>query len=123
MTFSKEDKSAWQASEIMQELEIIARNNGIDIPEEAYKPLLDKETEESSWEEEDENVEKLIDAVVKFEDEDKEDEEKKEIFSSYNKELLDNIEKISYQLADKSSIKAAYRIERVLQNIKALLEK
>jgi len=123
MTFSKEDKSAWQASEIMQELEIIARNNGIDIPEEAYKPLLDKEAEEKTWEEEDENVEKLTDAVDKFEDEDKEDEEKKEIFSSYNKELLDNIEKISYQLADKSSIKAAYRIERVLQNIKVLLEK
>jgi len=113
MTFSKEDRAAWADSEVMKELEKVAKN--IDL-------------EEKSWEEDD-DTEKLIDAVEEFE-EPKEEEEKSfdqdemldALFEAHGSDLLVNIEKISYKLIDKSNIKGAYKVERAFQSIKDILE-
>jgi len=128
MSFSKEDTAAWKDSEVMRELEKLA----IDTD------LLETE-EEPSWEDESDE-EKLTDAVEEFsgpeeelqettselpETEPKETSDEDlvtELLATYNKNLLYNIEKLSHILADKTNIKAAYKVERTIQNIKALLE-
>ena len=124
MTFSKEDTAAWMNSEVMQELEKIAAVGGLDVSEEAFQPI----EEETLWEEED-DTEKLVDAVEEFQKGDEESDEDvatkdpvDELLAAHQKNLVGAIEKLSWQLADKSKIKAAYKVERVLQNIKALME-
>ena len=124
MTFSKEDKAAWQNSEVMRELEKIAALGGLEVSEEAFEPI-----EEEEWEDED-DTEKLVDAVEKFQEEGGEElgedapteDPVDELLAAHQKNLIDAIEKLSWQLADRSRTAAAYKVERVLQNIKALAE-
>jgi len=127
MTFSKEDRAAWQNSEVMRELEKIAAMGGLEVSEEAFQPI-----EEEEWEDED-DTEKLVDAVEQFQEgsegpggelgEDAPTEDPvDELLAAHQKNLIDAIEKLSWQLADRSRIIAAYKIERVLQNIKVLAE-
>lgn len=129
MTFSKEDKAAWQNSEVMRELEKIAAMGGLEVSEEAFEPI-----EEEEWEDED-DTEKLVDAVEKFQEgsegpgEELEVGEKTEtedpvdeLLAAHQRNLIDAIEKLSWRLADRSRTVAAYKVERALQNIKALAE-
>jgi hypothetical protein len=123
MTFSKEDKAAWMNSEVMHELEKIALAGGLEVSEEAFQPI-----EEEEWEDED-DTEKFVDAVEKFQEGDEklgEDAPTKdpidELLAAHQKILTDAIEKLSWQLADRSRVEAAYKVERALQNIKALME-
>jgi hypothetical protein len=131
MTFSKEDNAAWLASEVMQQLEKLAKDDGIDASQEAYEPIASDEDDASTWEDEDnaEKLEKVVDELQlakspqeqdKTQDDDAEKIEK--VLESHKKNLFDNIEKISYELIDKSNIKAAYKVECALQSIKVLLE-
>lgn len=124
MTFSKEDKAAWMDSEVMRELEKIAMEGGLEVSEEAFQPI----EEEALWEEEDDTG-KLIDAVEEFQGAGEESETDlltedpvDKLLAAHQGNLVDAIQKLSWQLADKSKIKAAYKIERALQNIKALME-
>jgi len=122
MTFSKEDKAAWMDSEVMRELEKIAMEGGLEVSEEAFQPI----EEEALWEEEDDTG-KLIDAVEEFQGEEPEaylltEDPVDKLLAAHQGKLVDVIQKLSWQLADKSKIKAAYKIERALQNIKALME-
>lgn len=126
MTFSKEDKAAWQASEIMAELEKMAMNGEIDLPDEAFLPVGEEEdSDEEEWEDE-ELAKQLGTAADELsgdeEDEDVINEEEAELLESLNSNLFDQISKISCELADKSNIKGAYKVERALQSIKTLLE-
>jgi hypothetical protein len=112
MTFEKEDRAAWMDSEVMLELEKLAASGEFEVSEDAFQPI-----EEESWEDED-DTEKLVDAVEEFQEtKDPIDE----LLAAHQKNLIDAIEKLSWQLADKSKTKAAYKMERTLQNIKALV--
>jgi hypothetical protein len=113
MTFSKEDKAAWLDSEVMSELEKLSGDVLNGPPAEAFQPI---KHEESTWEEE--NLEEqLVTAVDKF----NEPTFEEEIHIAYNKSLFKNLEKVAHNLSDKSNIKAAYRVERSLNELKALL--
>jgi hypothetical protein len=108
MTFSREDRAAWENSEIMKELEKYAED--VLVPEEP----------EESWEEEDwedPEEEELIDAVDEFNEPSLEEE----LSIAHHKMLLVKLNRLAEHYADESNIKVAYRIERAVQNIKALL--
>jgi len=133
MTFEKEDKAAWLNSEVMREFEKIAAAGGLEVSEEAFEPI------DEEWEEEDDTG-KLIDAVEEFQGSGEESGEElseesgeepedvmtedpiDELLIAHQRSLIGAIEKLSWQLADKSKTKAAYKVERTLQNIKALME-
>jgi hypothetical protein len=118
MTFSKEDHAAWENSEIMQELEKLAEDV-FSPPAEAYQPIVEKE--QKVWEEEDwSDEQKLIDAADELVNEN-DDSFEKELRVAYNQRLLSRLEKLAQQLADKANIKAAYRVERAIEELKALL--
>jgi len=114
MTFSKEDKAAWLDSEVMRELEKFGGDilNG-PLPE-AFQPL---EKEAEAWEDEDLES-KLVEAVEEFE---KPASVEEEFVIAHNKSLLTNIEKVAHRLSDEANIKAAYRVERSLKELKTLL--
>lgn len=118
MTFSKEDRAAWENSEIMQEFEKLAEDV-LNPPAEAYQPIPEKE--EKVWEEEDwSDEQKLVDTAEELSNQD-DDSFEKELRVAYNERLLSRLEKIAEQLADKSNIKAAYRVERTIQELKTLM--
>ena len=123
MTFSKEDKAAWNDSEIMQHLEKIAKRDNIlnGPPKEAFQPIVaedQKEDEEEIWEEEEINPEskERTDEMIRDED------LKKELEKVYSNNLIKKLNKISGLLASNSQIQTAYRIERALNKIKEILE-
>jgi len=114
MTFSREDRAIWEKSEVMQELEKFA-DDVLNPSAEAYQPIT---TDENKWEEEDWSDEKkLVDAADELLDNSFE----KEMIVANNNRLIYGLEKIAEQLADLSNIKAAYRVERTIQELKALL--
>jgi len=104
MVFAPEDKRAWQDSQVMLELEKIAKEydllNG--PPKEAFEPI---EEESESWEEEDLPPDKLA-------------PDKSAAFSAESGRLMANLLKLAYDLADAEETKAAYRIERALRALK-----
>ena len=103
MTFSKEDKAAWNDSEVMREFEKYAEELIKDEPEK----------DEDSWEEEEESFVKSLESfedVKSFKDELKE---------AYDVTLISNIEKIANKV---SSEKATYKIEMVIHKLKELLK-
>lgn len=108
MVFAPEDKRAWQNSEIMAELEKVARaTNLLDNPgppPEAFQPIPEKEAR--SWEEEDEPLAADFGALREAE------------LSTPRCRLMDEIERMACQLAGAGHIKAAYRLERALAAIK-----
>jgi hypothetical protein len=115
MTFSKEDKAAWLDSEVMRELEKFGKDVLNGPPPEAFRPL---ERKAEAWEDEDLEG-KLAEAVEEFEKPVASVEE--EFVAAYNRSLLKNIEKVAHRLSDKANIKAAYRVERSLKELKVLL--
>lgn len=117
MTFSKEDKAAWLNSEIMQELEKLAEDVLNGPPSEAFQPIENVAAAET-WEDED-LEEKITEAVEEFEQPTV--PIKEEFVIAYNQRLLTNIEKIAHRLSDQRNITAAYRVERSLRQLKALL--
>jgi len=127
MTFSKEDKAAWQDSEIMREFERIAKEQDVlgGPPPEAFQPV-GVEEDEKTWEEDDDK-DKLLDAVdelgVAQNEESPVDVETlpRELLKAYTTNLLTNLEKVSYDLASGSKMKAAYRIDRTLHKINSLM--
>ena len=116
MTFSKEDRVVWERSEVMQELEKLA-DDVLNPSAEAYQPIV--MGEQKAWEEEDwSDEDRLVDAADKLLNE---DSFEKELHVAYNERLISRLEKLAEQLADQSNIKAAYRVERTVQELKALL--
>lgn len=114
MTFSKEDRAAWNDSEVMQELEKLA--DLMDPPTEAYQPV---EVNPDSWEDENwSDEEKLVDAADELINP---NSFEKEMRIAYNNRLIFKLEKIAEHLADKSNIKAAYRVETAIQKLRVLL--
>ncbi len=116
MPFSKEDKAAWLDSEVMRELENFSADVLNGPPVEAFQPIT---AGEKVWEEED-LQEQLITTVDEF-NEPKEPSLEEELRIAYNKSLFKNLEKVAHSLSDKSNIKAVYRIERSLNELKVLL--
>jgi hypothetical protein len=117
MTFSKEDQAAWENSEVMREFEKFA-DDVLNPTAEAYQPIA---TEGKTWEEEDWSDEKkLIDAADELLGKDDSSFEE-ELHVAYNKKLIYGLEKLAEELVSKSNIKAAYRVERTAQKLKALL--
>ena len=130
MTFSKEDKSAWMNSEIMQELEKIARETGVleGPPAEAFLPIeteedteIEEPKDEEVWEEEDEDEEKLMSAIEEL-GLVEEPDLKEEFSEAYATNLISNLEKLAHQYATQSKMRASYRIERAIFNLKTLRE-
>lgn len=109
MTFSKEDKSAWNNSEVMYELEKYAEKVLEGPPAEAFSPV-----EESGWEEE--NFEK---ALEEFESPAEKENIKEELQKAFSKLLINNLKKISNKFIDKSNIKIAYRIDQSIWEIES----
>ena len=116
MTFSKEDKAAWLNSEVMRELEKLGEEVLSGPPAEAYQPI--GEIEDKGWEDESPE-DRLANAAEEF----NEPSLKEELVIAYNKSLLNGIEKVAHRLSDMANIKAAYRVEQSLKEIKALLRK
>ncbi len=102
----------------MQEFEKLA-DEVLSPSAEPYQPIETKE--EKSWEEENlSDEQKLIDAADELLNED-DDSFEKEMHIAYHQRLISGLEKLAEQLADQSKIKAAYRVERAVQELKALL--
>jgi len=116
MTFSKEDKAAWLDSEVMRELENFSADVLNGPPAEAFQPIT---AGEKVWEEED-LQEQLITAVDEF-NKPEEPSFKEELHVAYNKSLFRSLEKVAHNLSNKSNIKAVYRVERSLNELKVLL--
>lgn len=127
MTFSKEDKAAWQDSEIMREFERIAMEQNVlnGPPPEAFQPVGEEEDEEELWEEED-NEDKLLSAVNELgiaEEEQSDDTTlSSELLKMHTSRLLENLKKVASNLAVNSKMRVAYRIERTIYNLQALEE-
>lgn len=124
MSFAKEDKAAWLSSEIMQEFEKIAREQGVldGPPPEAFLPIgkeaQPEEEEDPGWE--DESQGDFEDALEEFESD--ANDLQSEFHLAYNENLFSNLEKLAHQLAEKSNIKAAYRVEQTLFKLKDILK-
>lgn len=114
MSFSNEDKAAWLSSEIMKELEKYAGDVLVGPPEEAFKPI---ETDEHNWEEED-----FEEALEEFEKPNSDIIEdlnmKNELLAAYNISIIDNLQKLASNFAEKSNIRTAYMIEQVVCELK-----
>lgn len=112
MTFSKEDKSAWSNSEVMLELEKLAKENDLlsEPSKELYEPIEIEDNDK--WE--DEDLEDFKKALSDFE----EPSFEKELHIAYDKKLFSTLEKIASDFANKSNIKVAYRIESTLNKLK-----
>jgi hypothetical protein len=113
MDFSIEDKVAWHNSEIMKELEKYADDVLNGPPEEAFKPI---KTDENSWEEED-----FEDALEEFEKPNSEilestekNDMTKDLHIAYNIAIINNLQKLASNFAEKSNIRTAYRIEQTV---------
>lgn len=124
MSFAKEDKAVWNSSEVMQELEKIAKeNNMFETPSEAYEPIGEKE-DEKDWEEE--SLSEALEEFEKSEEEMEEEMEEDSIIPEYNKAynnaLFSHLQRIASKLAENSNIKTAYRIEQTIHNLKDILE-
>lgn len=106
MAFSKEDKQAWNDSEVMLELEKIAEMSFI--------------PKEEGWEEEGleealENFEKPAEEILN--ELDKEDFNK-ELHLAHNDLIFSTLQKIAESFIKKSNIKVAYRIEQTIAELK-----
>ena len=111
MGFSKEDKAAWLNSEVMVELEKFADDIFGGPPEEAFKPLEEKEWEDEDFEDALEEFEKPGPEVLK---EIEENNMTKDLRAAYNIAVLNNLQKLASIFAKKSNIKTAYRIEQTV---------
>lgn len=81
MAFSKEEQQIWFGSEVMRELERIARERGdmFETPIEAYQPIKTADEGDPNFEDEGGDEEKLLDALKEFEDDPELTEETKSI--------------------------------------------
>jgi len=128
MKFSKEDKAAWNDSEIMWHFERIAREENIldGPPPEAYLPIELDETElepEPSWEDEEvsndvgeDRIDNMLDEIALELESDSEED----LFKPAN-QLIDRLQKIAHDLAFNSKMKSALRVERAIYKIKNLI--
>ena len=146
MTFSKEDKAAWDSSEVMRELEKLAEDVLKGTPDEAHLPIMEGEeesSEDTTWEDEDlgeKGEEALVDVLKDLENEDatsieepteepteelsdgKSDKEfMDELLGAYSSTLLHKMKKLAHNLVDTSKIEAAYKVERAMQAIQSML--
>jgi len=133
MTFSKEDKLAWESSEVMRELEKMADEVLQGPPLEAYEPIS-----EETWEEEGETAESeelpececapgtptMYDGKVcaVCGGAKKESTFGEEMQEAYSQALINGLEKIATNLAENSKIKAAYRVEQTIEELKDLFK-
>lgn len=103
MSFSTEDKSCWNSSEVMLELE---------------KQNLLKTAVENDWEDEkfEKALEQFEEPTVTLGEEPL--DIKEDLRIAYNLSLIDKLEKIANTYAEKSNIKTAYRIEECINEIK-----
>jgi len=104
MAFVPEDKRAWQASEVMSELEKIAKETNLltGTPAEAFQPI-----QEETWEDEDIEEPKAPEL----------DNVEPKAFAA-DVALVEAIEKMAQDIAEARRTKIAYRIERALCAIK-----
>lgn len=121
MTFSKEDKAAWNDSEIMQQLEKIAKRDNIlnGPPKEAFQPIdVEEQEEEKTWEDEEilPEPKDFVDEAVR------EDDLKKELEKVYSSDLIQKLNKLGSMLISNSQTEVAYRVERAINKIKEILE-
>ncbi len=123
MSFSKEDLAAWNDSEVMKELEKLAKDGEFDeLFDDNFKPVKFDE-EEDSWEDE---TEELIEATEEFLNEKDENDiilenkEKEELEESVAS-LISGLTKISYDLADNNCKNEAYMVEKTIDDLKILL--
>jgi len=126
MSFSKEDKAAWNNSEIMQEFEKIAAEMEIfnGPPEEAYLPIKNADDD---WEDEinDDVENKNIEAENKKEDFLKIAEFEKNLLEkkkTVDDKLINDLRTLSEKLISKRKIEAAYKVERAILDIEAHLQ-
>jgi hypothetical protein len=117
MPFAPEDTRVWESSEVMAEFEKIAAETRLldGGPPEAFQPIPEKEAAEASpsWED-DEPAEapELPDlgrAMALKE------------FASRQSALLPALKKIARDLADRKNIKGAYRVERAVAELEAVM--
>ena len=84
MVFSKEEREIWARSEVMQELERIAKKQNLEIPDDAFLPI----SEAHDWEDELSDEEKLVDALKEFEKEDEDIKNQREKEVEFNEEKI-----------------------------------
>jgi hypothetical protein len=107
-SFSYEDTRAWESSEVMRELEKIAKEEGFLDLSEALQPIkVYSKKEEKTWEEE--PCDKIPQKNA-FED-----------INKQHKAIIEKIYKISCDLADNGNIKGAYRAERAISLLETLM--
>lgn len=98
MTFSKEEKQIWEGSEVMRELERIAKAQSLDTPDEAFLPIK----EGQDWEDERSNEEKLMDAIEEFDKEEEKIDEQREMEDEFDEEKIMPVPEHDKELSDYS---------------------
>jgi hypothetical protein len=117
MVFSKEDKMAWENSEVMTELEKIA-HTVLDPDMESYQPI--KVEEEPEWEDES-NVEEKNNETILL-DEANPFAIKKEMCLVYKNSLVKSLLKLAHSLGEQSKVKEAYAIEKTINRLNELFQ-
>jgi len=114
MPFAPEDKRAWLDSEVMAELEKIAKETDLlgGPPKEAFEPIEEKTAAQSSWEDED-----VPEAPADP------DAGRRAALASHGARLAKTLERMAQDLAEAGRPKAAYRLERALAALKDIAEK
>jgi hypothetical protein len=111
MTFAPEDRRAWLDSEVMAELERIAKKTDLlaGPPPEAFEPIPEKTAGQPVWEDED----------VPETPADPDAERRAELAAS-GARLMDSIGRMAQDLAEAGRAKAAYRMERALSALRGI---
>ena len=131
MVFSKEDKVAWKSSETMREFEKLAGEILNPNPE-AYMPI---EETGPSWEEESfeedyspkecqctVDTSSLYDGKICSECGGlKNASMQEEMQEAFAKSIIENLQKLASNIAEKSNIKVAYRIEQTVEELKNII--
>ena len=112
--FAPEDKRAWFDSEVMAELEKVAKETNLlgGPPKEAFEPIPEKTAAQPVWEDED-VPEPPTDPGA----------DKRMELAAHRAWLIGTIERMAQNLAGAGRVKAAYRLERTLAALKDITEK
>jgi hypothetical protein len=115
MAFAPEDKRAWLDSEVMSELEKVAKETNLlnGPPAEAFEPISEKTAGQPVWEDEDVPESPRADSRT----------ERHAEMVAHSARLMGTIERMAQDLAEAGHTKAAYRLERTLAALKDITEK
>lgn len=114
MAFAPEDKRAWLDSEVMAELEKVARETNLlgGPPSEAFEPIEERTATQAYWEDEDVPEPPAEPGSARRAE-----------LAAHGARLMGMIGGMAQDLAGVGRVRAAYRLERALGALKDIAEK